>query len=210
MRCRFPVRRDDRLPGSGKSWLGLTTDDRLLFPSQLDGPTENVDLRLVWNPKGIGLTLSVSGRQMAPLSNPDQPRRPDSLTVWIDTRNTQNVHRATRFCHSFCLLPVGAGDSGAEATAIQIPVPRAQADAPQVDEGGVLIRSQIAATNYQLEAWFPKEAIHGFDPTQQPLLGFFCVLNDSELGSIPLAHGPEFPYESDPSLWQTIELVDAT
>ena len=29
--------------------------------------------------------------------------------VWIDTRNTQNIHRAGRFCHRFAFLPVGAG-----------------------------------------------------------------------------------------------------
>ncbi|MEZ6055449.1 MAG: hypothetical protein R3C01_01970 [Planctomycetaceae bacterium] len=82
--------------------------------------------------------------------------------------------------------------------AVQVPVSRAQADAPMVDEDPILIQSSVDAKGYRLEVWIPKESLHGFDPVQQPLLGFFCCLNDAELGRIPLAHRAEFPFESDP------------
>ncbi|MEZ6057801.1 MAG: hypothetical protein R3C01_13970 [Planctomycetaceae bacterium] len=192
--------------------MKLQETDRIPFPFLGDQPRlesgqgAGVDLRLAWNPKGIGLELTVTGRKLPVLSQVDYPTRADSLQIWIDTRNTQNVHRATRFCHSFCLLPRGGGDKGEMAMAVQVPVSRAQSDAPMVDEDPILIQSTVDAKGYRLEAWIPKESLHGFDPVQQPLLGFFCCLNDAELGRIPLAHGAEFPFESDPTLWESIEL----
>ena len=48
----------------------------------------------------------------------------------------------------------------------------------------------------------------GFDPAQHPQLGFHYTIRDSELGEQSLAVGSEFPYASDPSLWQTIQLVE--
>lgn len=206
--CRFPVRRDDRFPRNGKQFLGLPEHDRLLFPSQLDGMQAAIDLRVVWNSKGLGFELTVSGRSMVPISDPDHPTRADSLQIWLDTRNTQSIHRATRFCHSFCLLPVGWGDTGADAIAVHVLIARAAADPPTPDVDSVLIQSRVQKTGYSMEAWFSKEALHGFDPTHQPLLGFFCCLHDAEFGTIPLSYGSEFPFDSDPSLWQTLELQD--
>ena len=48
--------------------------------------------------------------------------------------------------------------------------------------------------------------LHGFDPEQNPRLGFFFVVRDMELGDHLLSGGPDFPYWEDPSLWSTLEL----
>ena len=57
-----------------------------------------------------------------------------------------------------------------------------------------------------LDAWFPAEVFTGFDPATNSRIGFHYVVHDTELGDQTLAVGSEFPYESDPSLWQTVEL----
>jgi len=71
----------------------------------------------------------------------------------------------------------------------------------------VQVKSEVSTTDYLLEAWFPAEVFVGFDPTTNRKIGLHYLVHDSELGDQTLAVGGEFPYESDPSLWQTVELV---
>lgn len=71
----------------------------------------------------------------------------------------------------------------------------------------VNVHSEISKSGYLLEAWFPREVLVGFDPDIQSQIGFHYIVQDSEFGSQTLAVGNEFPFESDPSLWQTVELI---
>ncbi len=206
-RFRFPVARNDRLPKSGKKILGLNESFRIPFPADLEGQHCVVSLRSAWNPHGIGFEFQIKERTIPPMGDPENPTRPDSLQLWIDTRNTQSVHRATRFCHHFCLLPTGGGTTGSEATAVQLPVARAKEDAPVTDSEDFLVRRHTQTDGYRLEFWIPAEALHGYDPLQQPLIGFSCRVNDAEHGRLPFALADDFPVESDPSLWHTLELI---
>ena len=45
-----------------------------------------------------------------------------------------------------------------------------------------------------------------FDPEDSPQIGFYWMLRDSELGEISLTVDSAFPYISDPSLWETLDL----
>ncbi len=49
--------------------------------------------------------------------------------------------------------------------------------------------------------------LHGFDPEQNPRLGFCYAVRDAELGEQVLSVGADFPYAEDPSLWSVLELV---
>jgi hypothetical protein len=60
---------------------------------------------------------------------------------------------------------------------------------------------------YRLEAWLPGDALTGFDPQANPLLGFYFYVRDAELGEQFLSVGHEFPFAHDPSLWSTLELT---
>ena len=51
------------------------------------------------------------------------------------------------------------------------------------------------------------EALAGFDPDDHPQLGFNYAIMDRELGLQTWTAGEEYPYDSDPSLWGTLELV---
>ena len=51
-------------------------------------------------------------------------------------------------------------------------------------------------------------ALPGWDPEEMPRLGFFAALVDRRLGRIPFSSPPEFPWESDPTTWAELELVD--
>ena len=47
----------------------------------------------------------------------------------------------------------------------------------------------------------------GFDPQDHPRLGFNYAVTDRELGQQTLTVGSPMPYQEDPSLWATLELV---
>ncbi len=69
------------------------------------------------------------------------------------------------------------------------------------------LHSQRFSDGYLLEAWLPAKVLTGYEPAAQPQLGFYYHLQDAELGRQFLTVGQEFPFEQDPSLWSTVELV---
>ena len=69
--------------------------------------------------------------------------------------------------------------------------------------------SCAAQGGYRLEAFLPAAVLNGFDPEQNPRLGFYYAVRDAELGEQVLSVGPDFPYAEDPSLWSVLELVPA-
>ncbi len=209
VRYRLAVPRFDRLPRSGRRLLDLPESARIAWPSRLEGSSSPVDLRVGWNPQGLGLALTVSGRTLPVLSDPEQPTKADSLELWIDTRDMQTVHRATRYCHHFCVLANGAGEDGGSPLTTQLPVARAREDAPLVESDLFLTHGQMLKSGSLLEVWIPAEALTGYDVVHQPRLGFYCQWNDAEHGTLPFGVGVEFPATSDPSLWHTLELQDA-
>jgi hypothetical protein len=69
------------------------------------------------------------------------------------------------------------------------------------------IRSEKRVDGYVMEALIPAEALTGWGPTDHPKLGFAYAVIDRELGMQTYTIGTEFPFESDPSLWATLELA---
>ncbi len=61
---------------------------------------------------------------------------------------------------------------------------------------------------YVLSAFIPAAALAGFDPSEHTRLGFTYALVDRELGTQTFSCSREFPFQEDPSLWGTLELVD--
>ncbi len=206
-RYSFPVQQVPHLPRRGKRLLNLPGDCTLPSLAVLAKRSDYGQIQIAWNDRGIGISLSVAGKTHPPVSDPEKLGQTDGIRIWIDTRCTQSVHRANRFCHQFELLPTGGGADGLQPVATMWPVARASDDPPEVDSDLLPIQSEVRDDGYQLEAWLPADALHGYDPVEQPRLGFMSALNDSELGLQCLSIGPEFPFVSDPSLWCTLELT---
>lgn len=59
-----------------------------------------------------------------------------------------------------------------------------------------------------MDAWLPSECLNGFDPAESSQLAFYAMLRDSELGDQCLTVDAAFPFASDPSLWQTLDMLD--
>jgi hypothetical protein len=206
-RYRLAVARRDGLPRQQQALLGLGEEDRLSDLSLLDDAPAFADLRIAWNLRGMGFSVDVSGKHRPPQCLLEKPAESDGLQVWIDTRDTKTIHRAGRFCHWFCLLPCGDGPDAMQPMGIQLPVPRAREDAPICEPEAILISSELRKNGYRLEAWLSAEVLNGFDPHAQPGIGFNFLVRDAELGTQSLAVAGDYPSESDPSLWATLELT---
>ena len=193
-------------PKKGKWPVGDDLEPLPLF-SGLDSEASNVVLRAGWSEAGLGVSAEVTGKSESPYAKADDLASGDGLHVWIDTRNTQGAHRAGKFCHRFAILPaVGRGRS-AKPVVSAVEIPRAREAAPQSDLSAVRVAAEIAKDRYRIEAWFPAETLHGFDPENSSRIGFHAVVKDSELGDRSITVGEEFPTDHDPSLWTTLELV---
>jgi len=80
------------------------------------------------------------------------------LQIWIDTRDTHNIHRASRFCQRFAFLPAGAGRQFTEPSADQMIIDRARENAHPIRPGQLGIQVQNRADSYRLNAFYPRRA----------------------------------------------------
>ncbi len=206
-RYSFAVPRIAKLPSRGRRLLNLADDCIIPDFGELDGEQQFGEIRLAWNPRGLGISVQVSGKHRDPVCNLKDPTEGDGLQIWIDTRNTQSIHRASRFCHRFCLLPTGGEPDASQPTAVQVPIARAREESPMTDAAKIAVRTQTLKDGYRLEAWLPGDQLTGFEPEANPMLGIYYHLLDSELGDQFLSVGREFPFAHDPSMWASVELV---
>jgi hypothetical protein len=163
-------------------------------------------IRAGWNESGIGFRVTVAGKKMPIAAAPEEPRESDGFQLWLDTRNTQTIHRASRFCHHFAFLPNAEGKKAGAAAAHQFAIALAKEDAPLNKAGSLRALSQATSDGYVLDAWIPAECLVGYEAEANPLLGFYYLVRDAELGEQFLAVGRDFPIDHDPSLWSTLEL----
>jgi hypothetical protein len=204
-RYALPIRYERKLPKSGKRLLGLSADFALPDFGALDKVSPIGQLRLAWNERGLGISIEVEGKRRPPRCDARAPESSDGLTVFIDTRDTQNIHRASKYCQQYGLFPcrVAADDPWA----VQMPILRAREEAPRANLDEIGLWSAVTKTGYSLESWLPASVMFGYDPEAQPRLGFYFALRDAELGEQFLSVGADFPFSIDPSLWSTLELV---
>jgi hypothetical protein len=205
-RFAIPVSYQADLPRKRGQFLKLPETCRLPGVNLAQDGSPFGDLRLAWNEQGLGVSVEVHGKSMPASSRSDQPTISDGLQVWIDTRNTQSIHRASRYCHHFCFLPA-ENETSSEPIALERPIARAREERKLARTEEIPIRYKPLADGYLLEAWLPAKVLVGYDPEANPQLGFYYQLQDAELGQEFLTVGPEFPFDQDPSLWSTLELI---
>ncbi|MBW3597098.1 MAG: hypothetical protein KY475_07465 [Planctomycetes bacterium] len=187
--------------------MQLGEKHRLPSFGELEGRPLFADVRGAWSPRGFSFWVQVTGKRQMPWCRDSRLDESDGLSVWIDTRNTQNIHRASRFCHRFVFLPSGGGRRMEEAVAAALPINRAKEHPKPAPADSLRVRSQQRVGGYVLEAHIAAAALTGFDPAEHPRIGFAYAAIDRELGWQTFTVGPEFPFVEDPSLWGELELT---
>ena len=174
----------------------------------LEGRPSWARVRVGHNASGLGVAFEVSDKAGPISPEPERASGVDGVQVWIDTRDTRNVHRATRFCHRFAASLVPGSGRSLVAEVAQKPIARAVADAPIAKAGSVQARAERTLAGWRLELFFPAEVLNGFDPETSRRLGFYYQVTDPDRGDQFLGVGREFPIGEDPSLWATLTLVE--
>jgi len=175
---------------------------------ELDGKSGFGRILAAWSPDGLYIGTEVTGKKRPPNCDPARFRQSDVLRVLTDMRDTRNIRRATRFCQQFWFLPCGGGKSGKDAVAGGAPVARAQTDAPVAKAGEIVIASSTFKGGYSLTAHVPARCLAGFDPAENPRIGFFAIIEDTELGHQSLTIDDDLSWWCDPSTWPTAVLTD--
>lgn len=210
-RIALPCARIDGIPRSGKASL-LDLPDSTILPSlgRLDGREPWAEVRAAWNIEGLGFAFEVSGKPGNLVHVPDHPEDSDGVQLWIDTRDTRDIHRASRHCHRFHAAVLPGKGKTLDAVVRQLQIPRATHDAPLADLSGVRAEARKTRSGYRLEVFLPASVLNGFDPETNRRLGLCYRVTDPDRGDQFLTLGREFPIGEDPSLWSTLELTEAS
>lgn len=198
---------------TSKAWTktkGLELSPKYTTPSfqvELTGSEPFADLRMAWSDQGIIFNLEVRGKKQAPWCRDSRLQESDGLTMWIDTRDTHNVHRAGRFCHQFVFLPLGEGAQQQNPVAELVNINRAKDNPKQPARDSILVHSEKRKDGYAMHGMIPGDALTGWDPNDHAKLGFYYAVMDRELGWQTFSLGAEYPFQTDPSLWGTLELT---
>ena len=191
----------------GKKGIQLNPNYRIPSFGELEAKPLFADFRAAWSENGLAFTVRVQGKKQTPWCRLTRLEDSDRLEVWIDTRDTHNIHRAGRFCHRFVFLPFGLGPRADQPIARMLDIPRAKENPKPIAPESLAVRSEKRSDGYLLEAHVPAEALTGFDTEEHSRLGFSYAIVDRELGWQTFSVGPEFPILEDPSLWGTLELA---
>lgn len=190
--CNFDLPNSNQLPNFGA------------FENQV----HFADVRVGWSEKGLFVSAEVTGKEQSLWCRETQLLESDGLQIWIDTRDTHNVHRASKFCHWFLLLPTGGGDRNESPMASMLKINRSKDDSPTINRFKIEVVSKITKQGYRLKSFIPGKGLNGWDTADHRYIGFNYAVVDRELGWQTLAMGPELPITEDPSLWQSLHLID--
>jgi hypothetical protein len=188
---------------------GPQLDESFRLPelSVIDAQPTFAELRIAWSEMGLAFSAEVRGKRQQPWCRESRPDDSDGVRLWVDTRDTHNIHRASRFCHQFVFLPAGSGRGLDEPSADQVLINRARENAKPVRPGVLRVLREKRPNGYYLQGLIPAAALTGFDPAENPRLGFTYAVIDREIGEQTFNCPSDFAYREDPSLWATLELV---
>lgn len=213
---KFQARRfdgRDTQPGLLEPGYRIPYNERYPMPSHRERPAScpepAFDFRLGWSEKGLRLTAILTGKRDRVRCIVSDLDASDALSFFIDTRDVRDSHRASSFCHRFMFLPTDhpKGEQG-HPVVLWLPIRRSRSMPHPIDTALIKANSTIHPDGWTLNAFIPAEVLTGYTPGEEPCLGIWYSLFDTELGDFTLQHSPAFPADEDPSLWPVMELID--
>jgi hypothetical protein len=200
------IPRLDDMPGKKRGLLPLPESCSLFVPSQLNSRSPHMSLRMAWNPEGLGLELRLRGKSNPAAGRWSDPVHSDWIQFLVDTRHTASVQRATEYCTSISVM-VADDDADDAATVRFTEIAQQRVGRYAPDAKKCRVESQQVADGYNVSLWVPGSQIPGYEQVPETgLIGFYCVVRDTELGELPLSIGDDFPVTWNPSTWIPVEL----
>ncbi len=184
--------------------------DEAILPclsSELAGDSKFAQVRVAVGQDALYFQADVQGKKQLPWCRESRLEDSDGLHVWIDTRNSREVHRATKFCHRFGFSPMGRGPKADLPFVGWAPINRARESPPPPPDDRLSIRARISEGRYRLVAALHFDALTGLDLQDFPVVGFYFAVADRELGWQSVALQPDLPVMDNPSLWAQLTLA---
>jgi hypothetical protein len=158
-------------------------------------------ISLAWSEEGIAGKLTVK----KPFEGAFFPEyaKGDSLEVFIDTRDHKKSSFASRFCHHFVFL---AGEvNGIQAE--EVTRFRSEDSHPLCSSSDLKVLCKASGNSYELSFIIKESALHGYDPSQFPRIGFAYKINrvKGKPQHFPCS-STRFELFEHPSLWSSITL----
>ena len=160
-----------------------------------------------WDDDDLCIGLAVDGKIFPVEVDTRSFWRKDSIEVWIDTRNDKTQRRYTEHCHHFFFIPEGRKGKPKLATACEWKEPGSAIPDTIFDHPDIKVAAVIERGGYSLEARIPASVIPTYDPVNHPVIGFNYHINDTDRRSQWWSCGQDFPRQSDPSTWGSVELI---
>ncbi len=175
---------------------------------ELEGEAPFADAYAAWNAEHMYFACDVPQRPGVLKSDPAHWWKQDGLRLCIDTRDTRDAKRATRFCHFFYVLPTGGGrDAKAPVVGLHR-MSRAKEPPPAVDTSKVRVAVALQKRRYTVEVLIPAECLNGWNAAEHPRIGLFYKINDLHHGAQHLTVTDDLGWNADPSTWATGVLVE--
>lgn len=174
--------------------------------TSVSGQSSFASFRLAVSASALFVSAYVTGKRRSLWCRESMLEDSDGLNLWIDTRNSRDVHRATRFCHWLIFTPLGRGPKSLQPVAGWIPINRAKENSKPPQEKQLTVQAIVHPSGYELHAAIAWNGLTGFDRDDFPVLGFNLAIVDRELGWQSLGLSPPYPVKEDPSTWLELSL----
>jgi hypothetical protein len=197
---RLSVRRFAKPPRIDGKLADWTDTHRLPDLSGLEDRESHADVYMGWDEFALYFAVVMREKWEEPVCDRERYWTRDGFRIWIDTRDTRDIHRASKYCRQFCFFPD-------DFTGRQMAVPNAKEDAPIAEPSAFKVAGKRRRDGWQMEVALPASVLGGYDPVEHPRIGFCYYLKDMEVGDQWLTLGGVFPYYQDPSVWASVDLV---
>lgn len=188
---------------------GAELDETFRLPNLavLEGPPPPLEVRAAWNEEGLVFSFDV----FDPKASPSAARRlhqAEWLNLFIATRPMKDVHRATRHCQRFVLVVNSVRPNEIRVDVAWKSINRAKETPPGPPSGSVGLHLKFYPDGFRIDMMLTADSLVGYDPREYPRLAFNYALYDwARQKEHVLTAGPPLPYDEDPSLWATLELI---
>ena len=181
--------------------------DECLIPafSSLNGSRRFAEAYIAWSSAGIffQVSLKANGQDIAETKATPVMNRSYLCSLYLDTRWSPDVRRATSFCHRFDFILMRPTRSSPQQRGHGelTPIQRARAAPAEVHPKDISVATFLQPGGYEIKAFLPAETLTGYSPEEFQDVGVFYTINDLMYGNQIMARTLQSPYFEDPSVW---------